>query len=66
MYLRPATTPSIARPAWPTVAAVTVCAILSLVVGAYPLPVSRATRSAALSAIDHPEPTPASAIAQAR
>jgi NADH-quinone oxidoreductase subunit N len=58
MYLRPARTPIAARPAWPTALAVAACAILSLVVGLYPAPVSRATRAAAAAALDHPDPTP--------
>jgi hypothetical protein len=37
--------------------AVGACAALSLVVGLYPPPVSRATRAAAEAAIAHPEPT---------
>src|SRR5206468_10636229 len=53
MYLRPARTPIAARPAWPTMLAVTACAGLSLLVGLYPPPVSRATHAAALSAIAH-------------
>jgi NADH-quinone oxidoreductase subunit N len=56
MYLRPATTPIAARPAWPTMLAVAACALLSLLVGLYPPPVSRATRAAAEAAIDHPDP----------
>jgi NADH-quinone oxidoreductase subunit N len=56
MYLRSAPTPIVARPAWPTMLAVATCAILSLVVGVYPAPVSRATRAAAVAAGDHPDP----------
>jgi NADH-quinone oxidoreductase subunit N len=62
MYLRPARTPIAARPAWPTMVAVASCAILSLVVGIYPAPVSRATRAAAAAALDHPDPTPEPAV----
>jgi NADH-quinone oxidoreductase subunit N len=58
MYLRPATTPIDARPAWPTLLAVGTSALLSLAVGLYPPPVSRATRAAAEAAIAHPEPPP--------
>jgi NADH-quinone oxidoreductase subunit N len=58
MYLRPARTPIEARPAWPTMVAVSTCAVLSLVVGLFPAPVSRATRAAAAAALDHPDPTP--------
>jgi NADH-quinone oxidoreductase subunit N len=58
MYLRPPSTPIAARPAWPTTLAVATCAILSLVVGLYPPPVSRATRAAAEAAVAHPDPTP--------
>jgi NADH-quinone oxidoreductase subunit N len=56
MYLRPAKTPITAHPAWPTMLAVGACATLSLVVGLYPPPVSRATRAAAVAAIEHPDP----------
>ena len=45
-----------AHPAWPTMLAVGACATLSLVVGLYPPPVSRATRAAAEAAIEHPDP----------
>jgi NADH-quinone oxidoreductase subunit N len=58
MYLRPATTPIASRPAWPTMLAVGTGALLSLLVGLYPPPVSRATRAAAEAAIATPEPTP--------
>jgi NADH-quinone oxidoreductase subunit N len=56
MYLRPARTPIAARPAWPTMLAVTACAGLSLLVGLYPPPVSRATHAAAQAAIAHDPP----------
>jgi NADH-quinone oxidoreductase subunit N len=58
MYLRPFATPITAQPAWPTMAAVSVCAVLSLAVGIYPPPVSQATHKAAEAALDHPAPTP--------
>jgi NADH-quinone oxidoreductase subunit N len=58
MYLRPVRTPIVARPAWPTTVAFGTCAVLSLAVGLYPAPVSRATRAAAAAALDHPDPTP--------
>jgi NADH-quinone oxidoreductase subunit N len=57
MYLRPATTPLAARPGWPTTLAVAACAGLSLIVGVYPQPVSRAARAAAVAAMEHPDPT---------
>jgi NADH-quinone oxidoreductase subunit N len=66
MYLRPATTPIAARPAWPTMLAVGASALLSLLVGLYPPPVSRATRAAAEAAIAHPEPTIERPVAIAR
>jgi NADH-quinone oxidoreductase subunit N len=56
MYLRPATTPIASRMAWPTVLAVGACAVLSLLVGLYPPPVSRATHAAAEAATALPEP----------
>jgi NADH-quinone oxidoreductase subunit N len=60
MYLRPAPSadrvlPAM-RPAWPTMLAVATCAGLSLLVGLYPQPVSRATHAAAAAAIAHPAP----------
>jgi NADH-quinone oxidoreductase subunit N len=57
MYLRPARVPLDAQPAWPTMIAVAACALLSLLVGLYPPPVSRATHAAAEAAIEHPDPT---------
>jgi NADH-quinone oxidoreductase subunit N len=60
MYLRPTQTPITARPAWPTMLAVTACALLSLLVGLYPPPVSRSTHAAAeaANALDPPEDLP--------
>jgi NADH-quinone oxidoreductase subunit N len=44
------------RPTWPSVAAVTACAGLSLFFGMYPLPLINATREAAEAAISTPDP----------
>lgn len=59
-------TPAEARPdsdrpnaAWPTVAAIGVCAGLSLVFGAIPGPLQSASRQAAVAAIHQPDPAPA-------
>ena len=58
MYLRPPLTaePIQAKAGWPTVAAVGACASLSLILGLYPEPLSRATREAAEAAVAHPSP----------
>jgi NADH-quinone oxidoreductase subunit N len=58
MYLRPALTkdPIPAKAGWPTVAAVGACASLSLILGLFPQPISRATREAAEAAVAHPSP----------
>ena len=58
MYLRPSTAALVSKPAWPTLAAVGACAGLSLLLGLYPAPIARATRSAAISAVEQPEPAP--------
>ena len=58
MYLRPPLTaePVRAEAGWPTIAAVGACASLSLVLGLFPQPISRATREAAEAAAAHPVP----------
>jgi len=58
MYLRPPVgAPVAVRHAWPTSLAVGVCAVLTFFFGVYPLPVSRATRSAAVSVLALPAPS---------
>ena len=49
--------------AWPTTLAVGACAILSLLVGLLPAPVSRAAHDAAIASMHHPDPTPALPVA---
>jgi NADH-quinone oxidoreductase subunit N len=59
MYLRPvppSAAPIAARGGWPTALAVGACAVLSLVVGLFPAPVSRASREAAVAAMAQPDP----------
>ena len=60
MYLRPPLTaePVRAKAGWPTIAAVGACASLSLLLGLFPEPISRATRAAAEAATAHPAPGP--------
>ena len=47
------------RPAWPTAAAVGICAVLSVLVGLIPAPLQRASRDSALSALRQPVPVAA-------
>jgi NADH-quinone oxidoreductase subunit N len=56
MYLRPARETAVARGGWPVALAVGACASLSLLLGIFPGPVARASRAAALAAVDHTPP----------
>lgn len=57
MYLRPpAADSAVSRFSWPTSMAVTVCVLMTVGIGLYPLPVARATRLAAESAVERPDP----------
>ena len=58
MVLWPEVAPLPSRPAWPTTAAVGVCAALSLGFGICPQPIARVARQAAVEAIAQPEPSP--------
>jgi len=68
MYLRPAPAdPLTPRFAWPTTVAVTVCTLLTVIFGLFPAPVARATRLAAESSLERPDPLDKSGpIADAR
>ncbi len=66
MYLRPAPQSAATlapRGGWPTALAVGACAVLSLLVGIFPAPVSRASHEAALASMAHPDPTPPEPVA---
>ena len=66
MYLRQPTGEAIrATVAWPTATAVIVCGAFSVIFSIYPIPIMKATRSAAISAVALPDPTasPAPVIA---
>jgi NADH-quinone oxidoreductase subunit N len=54
MYLRPARQQVVPRGGWPVALAVGTCASLSLLLGIFPGPISRASRLAALAAVTHP------------
>jgi NADH-quinone oxidoreductase subunit N len=56
MYLQVPIEKIESRPAWPAIAAVAVCSVLSFVFGVAPDVLNRATREAAASAIDQPGP----------
>lgn len=57
MYLWPADGPApVCRAAWPTLAAVGACAILSLVFGLYPSPIDVAAREATIASVTLPTP----------
>ncbi len=59
MYLRPARQTVVPRGGWPVAVAVAACASLSLLLGLFPAPIARATREAAVAAVDHtPPPRP--------
>ena len=63
MYLRPARQTVVPRGGWPVAVAVAACASLSLLLGIFPAPIARATREAALAAVDHtPPPRPQMAV----
>jgi NADH-quinone oxidoreductase subunit N len=62
MYLRPSTGEVEVRGGWPVASAVTACAGLTVLLGVYSAPISRAARAAADSALAHPNPTAASVI----
>jgi NADH-quinone oxidoreductase subunit N len=64
MYLRPTPTgaPIALRGGWPTALAIGACASLSLVVGLFPAPVSRASHEAALASMARPDPVPAQPV----
>ncbi len=53
MYLRPARQPVQARGGWPLALAVGACASLSLLLGLFPAPLARASRAAAVAAIEY-------------
>ncbi|MEO6812157.1 MAG: NADH-quinone oxidoreductase subunit N, partial [Isosphaeraceae bacterium] len=57
MYLWPADGPApICRAAWPTLTAVGVCAVFSLVFGLYPSPIDVAAREATIASVAQPDP----------
>ncbi len=57
MYLRPApSSPIVARAPWPTVAAVVVCGVLTVILGIAPAPVVFPAREAAKAAVATPVP----------
>ncbi len=57
MYFHPAVTPLTTKVAWPAAISVGTCAVLSLVFGFVPGPVSSASRASAESAMLHPVPS---------
>jgi len=59
MYLRPARQTVVPRGGWPVALAVGACASLSLILGLFPAPIARASRAAALAAVDHSPSPPA-------
>jgi NADH-quinone oxidoreductase subunit N len=56
MYLRPARQTVVPQGGWPVALAVGACASLSLILGLFPGPIVRASRAAALAAVDHSPP----------
>ncbi|MGD0044212.1 MAG: NADH-quinone oxidoreductase subunit N [Isosphaeraceae bacterium] len=56
MYLRPARQTVVPRGGWPVALAVGACASLSLILGLFPGPIARASRAAALAAVDYSPP----------
>jgi NADH-quinone oxidoreductase subunit N len=54
MYLRPARQQVAPRGGWPVALAVGICASLSLLLGLFPGPLTRASRLAAIAAVTHP------------
>ena len=56
MYLRPARQTVVPRGGWPVALAAGACASLSLILGLFPAPIARASRAAALAAVDHSPP----------
>ncbi|MDG3002821.1 NADH-quinone oxidoreductase subunit N [Paludisphaera mucosa] len=61
MFLKPAEEPVDAVGGWPVALATGACVSLSLLVGLYPAPISRACREAAVAANVHPAPVAESA-----
>jgi NADH-quinone oxidoreductase subunit N len=66
MYLRPARHRAHTHGGWPVALAAGACASLSLLLGLYPAPIARASRAAALAAVDHTAPQRAELAAQGR
>lgn len=59
MYLGPTpATPIASKVGWPTGVAIGVCAAFSLILGIYPAPISKASRTAAEAAVSLPDPSP--------
>jgi NADH-quinone oxidoreductase subunit N len=56
MYLRPARQEILTRGGWPVALAVAACASLSLILGFFPAPITRASRAAAEAAVEHAIP----------
>jgi len=56
MYFRPSKEPIKVSGGWPVAAAVSACVILTVLVGLYSAPLSKAAHSAAQSALFHPQP----------
>jgi NADH-quinone oxidoreductase subunit N len=56
MTLREPVDPPLGRAGWPTVLAVTACAVLSLFFGVYPAPLTRASRAAGEAVVNLPDP----------
>ncbi len=63
MYFGTSREPVVATGGWPVALAVGACASLSLLLGLYPAPVSRACRDAAVAAAAHPAPGDESSVA---
>jgi NADH-quinone oxidoreductase subunit N len=53
MYLKPARHQVTVTGGWPVALAVGACATLTVVLGCYPVPISRAAHEAAVAAVDH-------------
>lgn len=63
MYFGEEKQPLVMVGGWPVTAAVGVCASLSLLVGLFPAPISKACRDAAFAAVAHPAPVIEEAVA---
>jgi len=63
MYFGEEKQPLVVVGGWPVTAAVGVCAALTILVGLFPTPISRACRDAAFAAVAHPAPTVETAVA---